>query len=78
MSLSTPHPVRLNPNESQTLNKLIDQLSDDDLQYLIELDREGREGYRNHSGRKPQPRALIIRRSIALGLPLVIEELRDH
>ena len=78
MPLSIPHPVRLNPNESQTLNELIDQLSDDDLQRLIELDREGREGYRNHSGRKPKPRALIIRRSIALGLPLVIEELRDH
>ena len=78
MPLSIPHTVRLNPNESQTLDALIDQLSNDDLQQLIELDRECREGYRNHSGRRPQPRALLIRRSIELGLPLLIEELHSQ
>lgn len=78
MPFSTPHTVRLNPHESQTLDALIEQLDESTLAQLTTADRERREGYRNHSGRRPQPRALLIRRSIELGLPLLIEELHSQ
>lgn len=74
-NLSKAHPIRLNPEESQLLSLLETLMSPERFEYLVTNDRDKREGYRGHSGRKPQPRSLILRRAIELGLPLVSQEL---
>ena len=58
------------------MTKLVTELSPEDITRLIELDRSGRSGYRNYSGKPPQPQALILRRALQLGLPALLEELR--
>jgi len=74
-NLSKAYPIRLNPEENHLLSLLEALISPDMLQHLITKDRDKREGYRGHSGRKPQPRSLILRRAVELGLPLVSQEL---
>ena len=74
-SLSKAHPIRLNPEESHLLNLLERLMSPERFEYLVAEDRAKREGYRGHSGRKPQPRSLLLRRAVELGLPLVSQEL---
>ena len=69
------HQIRLNPAEEFLLNELLDTITTDQQERLITIDRQGREGYRNHSGAKPASKALILRRAIQLGLPQVISEL---
>ena len=76
-SLSKPYNVRLNASEESLLHFLEDTLSQSDIEYLTAWDQSQREGYRGHSGRKPQPRALLIRRALSHGLPLVSRELTD-
>lgn len=68
------HQIRLNPSEESLLNELLNSLTDEQRESLITLDREGRTGYRNHSGRKPTPKSLILRRAIQIGLPLVLSD----
>ena len=74
-NLSKAHPIRLNPEESQLLSLLERLMSPERFEYLVTNDRGKREGYRGHSGRKPQPRSLLLRRAVELGLPLVSQEL---
>lgn len=74
-NLSKAHPIRLNPEESQLLSLLETLMSPERFEYLVTKDRDKREGYRGHSGRKPQPRSLLLRRAVELGLPLVSQEL---
>ena len=76
-NLSPPQPLRLNPNEYKLLRMLTESITPEQIQLLTEIDRQGRSGWRNYSGRSPQPVALIMRRAMQLGLPLVIEELTD-
>ena len=74
MNLSKrPHQIRLNPTEETLLDELLTTLTTEQRDALIEIDRQGRDGYRNHSGRKPTPKSLILRRAIQIGLPLVNE-----
>ena len=74
-SLSKPYNVRLNASEESLLHFLEDILSQPDIEYLTAWDQSQREGYRGRSGRKPQARALLLRRALSLGLPLVGDEL---
>lgn len=74
-NLSKAHPIRLNPEESHLLSLLENLISPEGLNHLITKDRDKREGYRGYSGRRPQPRSLILRRAVELGLPLVSQEL---
>jgi len=74
-SLSKPYNVRLNASEESLLRSLEDTLDQTGIDYLTTWDQSQREGYRGHSGRKPQPRALLIRRALSHGLPLVSKEL---
>jgi len=74
-NLSKAHPVRLNPEESHLLGLLERLMSPERFEYLVTEDRAKREGYRGHSGRKPQLRSLLLRRAVELGLPLVSQEL---
>lgn len=74
-NLSKAHPIRLNPEESQLLSLLERLMSPERFEHLVTNDRGKREGYRGHSGRKPQPRSLLLRRAVELGLPLVSQEL---
>ena len=68
------HQIRLNPTEEQLLSELLNTLTDEQRESLIGIDREGRTGYRNHSGRKPTPKSLILRRAIQIGLPQVLSD----
>ena len=70
------HQIRLNPTEETLLDELINTLTDEQREALINIDRQGRSGYRNHSGRKPTPKSLILRRAIQIGLPQVLSP--DH
>jgi hypothetical protein len=74
-NLSKAHPIRLNPEENQLLSLLERLMSPERFEYLVTKDRDKREGYRGHSGRKPQSRSLLLRRAVELGLPLVSQEL---
>ena len=74
-SLSPPHPVRLNPIEARLLREITQSLTPDQLADLITSDRGCRDGWRNHSGRPPKPVALILRRALMHGLPIVAKEL---
>ena len=47
------HQIRLNPAEEFLLNELLDTITTDQQERLITIDRQGCEGYRNHSGAKP-------------------------
>ena len=67
--------VRINPAENKILTELLESFTDEDKAHLIALDREGRAGYRNHSGRKPAPTSLLLRRALQIGLPLLAKEL---
>lgn len=66
------HQIRLNPAEETLLIELLEAITEPQRESLITLDREGRDGYRNHSGRKPTPKSLILRRAIQIGLPHVL------
>lgn len=66
------HQIRLNPAEDTLLDELISALTDEQREALTNLDRRGRAGYRNHSGRKPTAKSLILRRAIQIGLPQVL------
>jgi len=74
-NLSKAHPIRLNPEESHLLSLLERLMSPERFEHLVAEDRAKRKGYRGHSGRKPQPRSLLLRRAVELGLPLVSQEL---
>jgi hypothetical protein len=76
-ALSAPHPVRLNPAESKLLRDIAESLTADQLESLIADDRAGRDGWRNYSGRPPKPTALILRRALMHGLPIVAEEVAN-
>ncbi len=76
MNLSkTQHQIRLNPNEETMLEQLLEDLTDEQREALINLDRQCRSGYRNHSGRKPTAKSLILRRAIQIGLPQVMDSI---
>ena len=66
------HQIRLNPAEEALLAELVGTLTDEQREALINIDRQGRAGYRNHSGRKPTAKSLILRRAIQIGLPQVL------
>ena len=66
------HQIRLNPAEEMLLEELVITLTDAQREALINIDRQGRTGYRNHSGRKPTAKSLILRRAIQIGLPQVL------
>ena len=69
------HQIRLNPTEETLLKELLNTITADQQERLITIDRQGREGYRNHSGAKPASKALILRRATQLGLPQVADEM---
>ena len=77
-SLSPPHPVRLNPIEARLLRELTESLTPDQFADLITFDRSCRDGWHNHSGRPPKPVALILRRALMHGLPIVKDELTQR
>ena len=74
-SLSKPYNVRLNASDEHLLRCIEEVMRQSDIDYLTKWDHSQREGYRGRSGRKPQARALLLRRALSLGLPLVGEEL---
>lgn len=80
-NLGKPHQIRLNPTEETLLSQLMEEHTADEtkarIEYLTNIDREGRAGYRNHSGRKPALASLLLRRAIQIGLPQVAEELHQ-
>lgn len=60
--------IRLNNTDTDRLNRLIDTLSDTQINQMIENDRAHRSSYRNYSGRKPSRRITLLRQAIHLGL----------
>lgn len=74
-SLSKPYNVRLNASDEHLLRRIEEVMRQSDIDYLTEWDHSQREGYRGRSGRKPQARALLLRRALSHGLPLVGKEL---
>jgi len=69
--------TRLNPEGEahyQELYNLLDGSPELLAQWITE-DRAKREGYRNHSGRPPQLRSLLLRRALELGLAQLHAEL---
>ena len=55
--------------------QIVTELSPEDITRLISVDRSGRSGYRNYSGKPPQPQALVLRRALQLGLPALLQEI---
>lgn len=60
--------IRLNNTDTDRLNRLIDTLTDAEIDQMIENDRSHRNNYRNYSGRKPSRKITLLRQAIHLGL----------
>jgi len=70
----TPVSLRLNPRESDLLEEAESLVVDVGVDNVAALDLQGRDPV--CAGRPAQARSLALRRALALGLPLVIEELQ--
>ena len=74
-NLSKPHTLRLNPDAERKLNELLNTATPELIERLTKRDRAQRKGYRGHSGLKPQPKALMLRCAVEIGLYLIESEL---
>ena len=68
---------RLNSDQVELLNAVI-ALLPDDLEPLRSLDAQQRDPHYQGGGRPPSAQALVLRRALELGLPLVQRELEGR